>query len=98
MQLLKKQKAFSEFFFAFLKLLLSFIHFPKKLTLIADVFPKLTAPKTWLDNCLKSHDLGEPSTGNMGNGLKQCWNLNDSIFTIFINHCEGNCVGKSQFY
>ena len=41
----KKQKTFSEFFPAFLKCTLNFEHFQKKVTLIADVFPKLLSPK-----------------------------------------------------
>ena len=68
------------------------------MTLIADVFPKLSVlQKTWLDKCLKSHVLGKPSTDNMANGLKYCCNLNGNTFTIFINHCERNCVRKSLF-
>ena len=41
MQLSQKQKAFAEFFFAFLKPTLNFKHLPNK----ADVFPKIPAPK-----------------------------------------------------
>ena len=41
----QKQKTFSEFFFRFLKSTLNFEHFQKKITLIADVFPKLPSPK-----------------------------------------------------
>ena len=41
MQLSKKQKTFSEVFSAFLESTLNFGHFPKKMTLIAYVFPKL---------------------------------------------------------
>ena len=41
----QKQKTFSEFFSAFLKSTLNFEHFRKKMTLIADVFPKLASPK-----------------------------------------------------
>ena len=41
----QKQKTFSEFFCAFLKCTLNFEHFQKKMTLIADVFPKLPSPK-----------------------------------------------------
>ena len=40
-----KQKTFSEFFSAFWKSTLNFEHFQKKMTLIADVFPKLLSPK-----------------------------------------------------
>ena len=46
MQLSRKQKAFSQFFAAVLKSNLNFEHFPKKkMSLIADVFPKLRTPK-----------------------------------------------------
>ena len=41
----QKQKTFSEFFSAFLKSTLNFEHFQKKMTLIADIFPKLPRPK-----------------------------------------------------
>ena len=44
--------------------------------------------KTWLDKCLKSLDSEDPSTCSMGNGLKHCWNLNQSTFAIFIDLCE----------
>ena len=46
MQLSKKQKNFSEFFFlAFFKSTLNFQNFLKKMTLITDVFPKLRTRK-----------------------------------------------------
>ena len=41
----QKQQAFSKFFSPFLKSTLNFEHFQKKMTHIADVFPKLPAPK-----------------------------------------------------
>ena len=41
----QKQQAFSQFFSPFLKSTLNFEHFQKKMTLIADVFPKLPSPK-----------------------------------------------------
>ena len=41
----QKQKTFSEFFFPFLKSTLNFEHFEKKMTLRADVFPKLPSGK-----------------------------------------------------
>ena len=41
----QKQKTFSEFFSPFLKSTLDFERFQKKMTLIADVFPKLPSPK-----------------------------------------------------
>ena len=51
--------------------------------------------KIWLYKCLKSLLSEDPSTSNIVNGWKHISNLNDSTFTIFIDHCEGNSVGKS---
>ena len=45
MQLPQKQKTFSVIFFAFLKSILTFEHFQKKMNLIADGFPQLRTPK-----------------------------------------------------
>ena len=45
MILSQKQKAFSQFFPAFSKFTLNFENFQKKMTLIADIFPKLCTPK-----------------------------------------------------
>ena len=41
----QKKKTFSKFFSAFLKSTLNFEHFQKKMTFIANVFPKLPSPK-----------------------------------------------------
>ena len=41
----QKHKTFSQFFSPFLKSTLNFERFQKKMTLIADVFPKLPSPK-----------------------------------------------------
>ena len=41
----QKQKPFSQFLSEFLQSTLNFEHFPKKMTAIADVLPKLRAPK-----------------------------------------------------
>ena len=46
--------------------------------------------KTWLDKCLKSPVSEDPSTGNKVNGPKQYFNLYDSTFARFIDHCEYN--------
>ena len=48
----------------------------------------------WLDKCQKCPVSGDPLTGNMVNGPKHCFNLNDSKFTKLIYHWEGNQVGK----
>ena len=44
-QLSQKRKAFSQFFIAFSQCALNFEHFQKKMTLIADLFPKLRTPE-----------------------------------------------------
>ena len=44
-QLSLKQKTFSEFHFAFLKSVFNFKHLPKNMTLIADLFREIPAPK-----------------------------------------------------
>ena len=41
----QKEKAFSQFFFAFSKFTLNFRNFRKKMTLIADLFPILCSTK-----------------------------------------------------
>ena len=51
--------------------------------------------KTWLDKCLKSPISEDTSTGNMLTELKRPFNLNDSTFTIFGDHCQDKSVGKS---
>ena len=60
-------------------------------------FRKYRFRKTWLDKCLKSSVSKDPSTDNMANGSKHCCNMNESTFTIFINHYAGIYVGKSLF-
>ena len=56
--------------------------------------------KTGLDKCLKSPVLEDPSRSSMANGRKYHWNLNDSIFTIFIDSSASNSVWKclSEWY
>ena len=51
--------------------------------------------KTWLDKCLKRRVSQNPSTDNTANGSKHCCNVNNSIFTILINHSGANYLGKS---
>ena len=51
--------------------------------------------KSWLDKYLKSPVSEDPSTSSMVNGSKHCWNVEESTFTIFIGHCEGNSGWKS---
>ena len=60
-------------------------------------FPNYCLRNTWFDKCPKSPASDDTSKGNMVNGLKHCYNLKNSTFIIFIDHSEGNWVGKSLF-
>ena len=60
MQISQKQKTFFEFFFAFLKSIINFTSSPKKMTLIAHVFPKLRAPKDVVGKMSKKSCFREP--------------------------------------
>ena len=51
--------------------------------------------KTWLHKRLKSPVSDDPLKGDMVNGPKQSWNMNDSTFTLFIHHYEGNSGWKT---
>ena len=96
MQLSRKQKTFSEFFSAFLKASLNFNIFKeKKMTLIADIFPKLRTTKSLVRSILKKPVPRDPSERKMANATKHCWNLHGTTFTIYIDRCEGNWLSKS---
>ena len=60
MHLSQKQKVFSRFFPAFFESALNFEHFKKKMTLIANVFPKLPTTKNVLRPISKSFRFREP--------------------------------------
>ena len=60
MHLFRKQKSFSEYSLAFFESALSLEHFQKKMTLIADVFPKLPTTKNVLRQISKSSRFREP--------------------------------------
>ena len=78
-QLSQKQKTFSAFFFcffAFLKSILNFKHFPKKRWHPSMMyFPKYRFQKTCLDKCLKSRDSGilRQRTWKMGQNAVAMW-------------------------
>ena len=88
-QFSKKEKTFSEFISEFLKCRLNFERFRTKMTFVADVFPKLRTPKNIVNQISKK--------SQHVTGTKNCWNLNNPTFTIFIDHCKGNSVGKKVF-
>ena len=96
MQVSRKQKTFSEFFSALLKSNLKFEHFQKKkMSLISDGFPKLRTPKNMVKSMSKiSHFKG--SFGKQhGKRAQKLVKFACSTFTIFIDHCECNCLTKS---
>ena len=98
MQLSVKKKVFLNLFLLFWSQAVILNLLKKSMTLIAFVFRKLRTPKTWLDKCLKSSFSEDPSTSNMADVAKHCWNLHRSIFIIFIYHCQVTWVGKSLSY
>ena len=59
------------------------------------LFSNYRLQKTWLDKCLKSPVSEDTSTSDMVNGPKRCFSPRASTFTIFINHCYRNSVGKN---
>ena len=86
MQLSQKQNLFCQFVSAFLKSILNFEHFQKKMTLIADLFPKLQTPKNVAKQMSKKSHFREPFDKQHGKeGQTIFKNIN-----VFINHCEGN--------
>ena len=50
---------------------------------------------TCSDKYLKGPVAQDPSTSNMANSTKHCWNLHDSTCIISIDHRELNWAGKS---
>ena len=54
--------------------------------------------KTCLNKSVKNPVSGDIPTSGMVNGKKHCWNLEDTTFSIVIDHGEGNCVGKNLSY
>ena len=95
MQLSQKQTSFSQFLGAFSESKLNLKYFEKKMTRRDFIFPKLRTPKTWSDKCLKTLVSEDPSTRKMVNVPTHYWNLHDSIFIKFIDHCQVNWIGKS---
>ena len=94
MHLSQKQKIFSDLFPALFESAINLEHFQKKMTLIIYVFPNYRPRKTCLDKCLKTPVWEDVSTGDMVNGPKRWFNLNESTFIILSDHCKGNWVAK----
>ena len=94
----QKQNSFSQFFAEFFKSRWTLNILKKIMMLIHCVYLKLRTPKTWFYKCLKSPVSELFSTSNMVNGPKHCWNLHQSTFIIFIDHCQGNWIGEYLSY
>ena len=54
--------------------------------------------KTWLDQWLKSPVSEHPSKSKRENAPKQCSQMKDTSFTIFIDHWDSNCLTKRLCY
>ena len=98
MQLSKKQKTFAQFLAQFLKFILNFKYLKQSMTLIDFVFPKLRTSKTSSDKRLRSPVLEDLSTSNLINVLNHCCVLRQSIFIMFIDHCQVRWAGESLFF
>ena len=92
----QKQKTFSDFFFAFLKSMSNFKYLPKKdyrhsscisLNSGSEKYGYINVWKVVFHTTLRQ------TTRQMGRN-SSC-NLNESTFKIFINQCEGSCIGRS---
>ena len=95
MHLSEKKKLFLNFLLHFWNLTEILNVLKQKMNLIAFVFPKFRTRKRWLDKCLKTPVSEDSSTSKRVNVFKHCWNLHQSTFTIFIDHCLENWVGKT---
>ena len=95
---IRKKKLFLKFSLLFWPLVEILNILKQKMTFIDLVFPKLRTPKTFLDKCLKSPVSENPSTSNMVNRTKHCWNMHQSTFIIFIDHNPNNWVEKRHSY
>ena len=95
---LRNKKLFLHFYCIF-EILIKFCIFPKQRWPSQMIYLWTYRPhKTSLDNCLKSPVSEDPSTSNMVNGPKHCWNLNDTTFTIFIDPSEDKFRSKKSLW
>ena len=90
MQLSLKQKYFSECFSQLLKYSFNFEHFQKKLTLIADVFPKLRTPKKVVRSMSKKSCLRGQFEKEDGKRSQTLLKFKQQHLYILIDHCEAS--------
>ena len=93
-----KQSTFFELFFHFGNLHEILNIFQKKKTLIAHVFLKLRTPKNVLKEVSKKDRFRGHFGDQHGEENKHCSNIDDTTFSIVVDHCEGNWVGKNVSY
>ena len=67
------------------------------MTVIADVFSEIAAPKKKVRLMSKKPCFRGLLDKQMANGSTLCCNLDASTFKIFINHFEVSCIGESLF-
>ena len=72
-ELAQKDRTFSQFDTALLKCRLTIEHFQKKMTFIADLFPKLRTPKNVVSQISKKSRFIGPFDKRQVSGTKHCW-------------------------
>ena len=94
-QVSQKRKSFSRFFIAFLKSTSRLEHFEKKMSLVAQVFPKLLIPRE-VDTQISKRPYSEQvSVNKVLAGSKHGPNPQGSTNTKFFHESWINWVGKS---
>ena len=68
------------------------------MTLIVYVVSEIRTTEDVVRVICKKPRLLDPSTSNMVNGPKECWNLDNSTFIIFIDHCERKWSCKKSLF
>ena len=83
MLLSRKQKTFSPFIFPFLKFSLNSEHFQKKMTLMADVFPKLRTPKNMVRLMPKKSRLRASVEKKRGKCVETLFKFEEQLLSHF---------------
>ena len=86
MQSYQKENTFCQVLLAFWIYIQFWTFFKKRWPSGLMYFWTYVLSKSWLDKCLKSPVSEDHLKSNMVNGLKHCWNLTNSTFTIFTDH------------
>ena len=91
----QKPKIFSKNFSAFFEPALNFEHFQKKDDPDRICISEITdhERRAWI-NIKKTPVWEDVTTGDMEKGPKNWFNVNESVFFILSDHCEGNWLAK----